>query len=206
MFRLFSTIASLLFAISWAHSQPASTSAVGPQNLADRTVVHTVFDFTETKKMTGWIVVNDGVMGGKSKGGFTLKSGHMTFSGVTNTDGGGFSSIRGQLPNGVDLEKADGFVVRLRTDGKRSFKIDLRQSAPARTRALSFRAPIRTDANEGWQEVKVPFSAFKASWRGRAIPSAKLNVAAATQLGLYIFDGKDGPFRLEVESVSTYVD
>ena len=42
----------------------------------------------------GWYVQNDNVMGGKSEGGFDISSGQLIFSGNTNTDCGGDSSIR----------------------------------------------------------------------------------------------------------------
>ncbi|MEL7033379.1 MAG: CIA30 family protein [Pseudomonadota bacterium] len=38
-----------------------------------------------------WRTVNDGVMGGLSDGGSVLENGTLTFSGNTNTNGGGFS-------------------------------------------------------------------------------------------------------------------
>ena len=44
----------------------------------------------------GWYVQNDNVMGGRSEGGFDISSGQLIFSGNTNTNGGGFSSIRTQ--------------------------------------------------------------------------------------------------------------
>jgi hypothetical protein len=165
-----------------------------------------LFDFNTLESMSGWIVVNDNVMGGKSTGGHKLDAGKLVFSGSTNTDGGGFSSIRGTLPKTADLTKADGILIRLRANGNRSFKIDLRQSRPARTRTLSFRAPLKFEAQDGWQDVRVPFSAFVASWRGQAVRGTKLNPAAATQMGFFIYDGQDGLFRLEIERISTYTD
>ena len=41
-----------------------------------------------------WVTVNDNVMGGRSIGDFTIKEGKLVFRGSTNTNGGGFSSIR----------------------------------------------------------------------------------------------------------------
>ena len=43
-----------------------------------------------------WYVQNDTVMGGRSEGGFSIVDEELLFSGVTNTNGGGFSSIRTQ--------------------------------------------------------------------------------------------------------------
>ena len=49
-----------------------------------------------------WVTVNDNVMGGRSIGDFTIKEGKLVFRGSTNTNGGGFSSIRSR-PLGRDM-------------------------------------------------------------------------------------------------------
>ena len=51
-------------------------------------------DFSTNEGNPGWYVVNDNVMGGRSEGGFTIADAELRFAGRTNTDGGGFSSIR----------------------------------------------------------------------------------------------------------------
>jgi hypothetical protein len=48
-------------------------------------------DFPASTREQPWFVVNDGVMGGRSEGGFRLGESALVFSGVTNTNGGGFS-------------------------------------------------------------------------------------------------------------------
>ena len=49
-----------------------------------------------------WVVVNDGVMGGRSQGVMTTEADQMQFSGNIVTDGGGFSSVRRLLDGGLD--------------------------------------------------------------------------------------------------------
>ena len=51
-------------------------------------------DFTSSSSDLGWYVVNDNVMGGRSEGDFEQHKGELSFTGRTNTNGGGFSSIR----------------------------------------------------------------------------------------------------------------
>lgn len=201
-----SSIGSLVVAITAAiaYGQPTDRSANASQPTHQERAAESLFDFRQLKSTAGWIVVNDNVMGGRSEGGFALNSDFLAFSGSTNTDGGGFSSIRGLLPEKSDLAKADGIVIRLRTDDRRLFKVDIRQSGP--NRALSFRAPLKTETRDGWQDVKVPFKAFSASWRGQAMQGRKFNPAAAKQIGFFIYDGQDGPFRLEIQCVSTYTE
>jgi NADH dehydrogenase [ubiquinone] 1 alpha subcomplex assembly factor 1 len=196
-------IASLtvLVSVFAVHSQHAHSQSTAPQIASESQAEVTLFDFSKLESMAGWIVVNDNVMGGRSIGGFELDSGLLVFSGSTNTDGGGFSSIRGRLPEGADWAEADGLLLRVRTSGKRSFKLDIRQTEG---RSLAYRAPLQIAEGDGWQDVKVPFRAFSATWRGRAIRSSSFNPAAANQLGFFIYDGQDGPFHLEVARVTTY--
>ena len=52
--------------------------------------------FGDNNNEFGWYVQNDNVMGGRSEGDFNISSGQLIFAGNTNTNGGGFSSIRTQ--------------------------------------------------------------------------------------------------------------
>lgn len=65
-----------------------------------------------------WFVQNDNVMGGRSEGGFELDSGTVYFSGVTNTNGGGFSSIRSRALN-LDLSDFSGIRLKVKADGRK---------------------------------------------------------------------------------------
>ena len=51
-----------------------------------------------------WRIVNDNVMGGRSRGDFEISEESLSFFGVTNTNGGGFSSIRSFLDEPVPSE------------------------------------------------------------------------------------------------------
>ena len=62
-----------------------------------------------------WRTVNDNVMGGRSRGGYRIEDGALRFRGSTNTNGGGFSSIR-SVPKSLALN-GDGLALRLRGDG-----------------------------------------------------------------------------------------
>jgi len=77
-----------------------------------------VTDFTASSPELGWYVQNDNVMGGRSEGGFESKQGELLFAGNTNTNGGGFSSIRTQ-PFKLDLSDYAGIRLRVKGDGRR---------------------------------------------------------------------------------------
>ncbi|MDA0213819.1 MAG: CIA30 family protein [Planctomycetota bacterium] len=165
----------------------------------------TIIDFKGADVAKQWMTVNDGVMGGKSKGGPVFADQKLLFSGSTNTDGGGFSSIRG-APKKWDVEEFSGFILRVRGDG-RTYQLDTRIQGSGGRRDISYRANFNTVADQ-WAEVRVPFSAFKPSWRGADLEGqvAAFDPANLSSMGIMIYDGKDGPFRLEVETIGVYRD
>jgi hypothetical protein len=180
-----------------------TTPPAGEDAASDRALL---FDFRSPESVKGWIVVNDTVMGGRSEGGFEHREDGLVFTGRTNTDGGGFSSIRGPLPDRADLSRADGLSIRLRGAGGRSFKLDLRQTRGNQRPGVAYRADIPMQGTGDWEELRIPFTAFVASWRGQPVAGAILEPGDVTHLGLFIYDDKDGPFRLEVDRIEAYRD
>ena len=77
-------------------------SSTGSERGADYTAsgrgeqaLRLITDFTPASADLGWYVVNDNVMGGRSDGDFEVaEQGELRVSVRTNTNGGGFSSIR----------------------------------------------------------------------------------------------------------------
>ncbi len=106
-----------------------------------------ITDFTEDSADLGWYVVNDNVMGGRSDGGFSVASGELRFSGLTDTRGGGFSSIRtGALS--LDLSSHAGIRLRVRGDGRR-YTWRLSTDARIYGRPIAYWADFET-ADGGW--------------------------------------------------------
>jgi NADH dehydrogenase [ubiquinone] 1 alpha subcomplex assembly factor 1 len=159
-------------------------------------------DFPASLSRLEWRVVNDGVMGGRSEGGFEAEGEALVFAGTTNTDGGGFSSIRSDTRR-FELGEYDGIRLRVRGDG-RSYTFRL-TTWEARRGAYepSYWAEFGTRGGV-WETVDIPFSRFRPRWRGRWLEGPTLNPAAIDGLGLMIYDGRDGPFRLEVDWIRAY--
>lgn len=158
-------------------------------------------DFAADSHDLGWYVQNDNVMGGRSKGGFKLEPGALIFAGSTNTDGGGFSSIRTQ-PFKLDLSNHTGIELRVQGDGRR-YIWQLQTNALYRRYRVSYWAEFETRAGE-WSTVQIPFTKFYPQVRGFKLDEPALDPSQITELGLYIYDGKDGPFELRVDSVKAY--
>lgn len=150
-----------------------------------------------------WQTVNDGVMGGRSDGGFTVSDGVLRFAGVTNTNGGGFSSIRSG-PVDFDLRGYTGVRLKVRADGRR-YTVRLTSVS---TKALSYEpaywADFETQAGAEWITVDVPFDTFRVQWRGRQLDGPPLDRGGITGVGLMIYDKQDGPFQIEVDRIEAY--
>ena len=150
-----------------------------------------------------WLVVNDNVMGGMSNGGFELNNGALMFSGSTNTNGGGFSSIRARGSQ-MDLSEFSGLRLRVKGDG-RQYSWQLRTNAMYRGRELGFWSDFDTTAGQ-WLEIDLPFADFVPKFRGNELDLAAPDPAHICGMGLMIADGNDGPFAIEVDSVAAYRD
>lgn len=157
-----------------------------------------------------WRTVNDNIMGGRSLGGGEIQNGVMVFAGSTNTNGGGFSSIRAS-DRRWDLTGFEGLGARVRADGRRYvFHVftglsysngEVFYRGEFETRPLINAAGDPLVTPELWQEVFVAFSDFVPMVRGRAITGRvePLDPSKTRGIGLMIDDGLDGPFRLEVD-------
>ena len=163
-------------------------------------------NFTSTSSDLGWYVVNDNVMGGRSEGRFELRQGEreqgqLSFTGRTNTNGGGFSSIRTKILQ-LDLSTFDGIRLRVKGDGRR-YTWRLTSSARWRGRQISYWAEFET-LDGAWNTINIPFSEFVPRVRGYQLDGPLLDSGQITGMGLMIYDKQDGPFELRLGSVSVY--
>ncbi len=158
-------------------------------------------DFTAADSDLRWYVVNDNVMGGRSEGDFEQSDGQLRFAGNTNTDGGGFSSIRTR-PVELDLSNYDGVRLHVKGDGRR-YTWRLTTTARWRGREVSYWAEFGT-RNGTWSTVDIPFASFVPRFRGNRLDSPALDPGQITGMGLMIYDKRDGPFELHLDSVRAY--
>jgi len=158
-------------------------------------------DFTASSADLGWYVVNDNVMGGRSEGDFEQQQGELRFAGSTNTNGGGFSSIRTK-PMQLDLSNHAGIRLRFKGDGRR-YTWRLTSDARWRGRQVSYWANFET-RNGKWSTVNIPFSSFIPQFRGYQLDGPALDPGQIQGMGLMIYDNQDGPFELQLASVHAY--
>jgi transforming growth factor-beta-induced protein len=161
----------------------------------------TLADFNESNSLR-WQTVNDNVMGGRSKGAFTIsKNKALLFKGRTSLrNNGGFSSIRTDRQM-LGLKNYKGLALRVRGDG-RAYKVTLRTSDTSRW--ISFWADFQTKSGE-WQDIRIPFSQFSARSFGSK-RRARLSTDSINSIGFMIYDKKAGEFSLEVSKIAAYND
>jgi NADH dehydrogenase [ubiquinone] 1 alpha subcomplex assembly factor 1 len=197
--KTYHIISLSLIGLSFALARNEKT--VDPATGGKPQVGEIVHDFQGADAASRWMTVNDNVMGGKSKGGFAVKEGKLIFSGSTNTDGGGFSSIRTRSGK-LGFKGKEGVIIRFKGDG-RTYKFDVRMG----NRSVAHRADFKTkkDSPE-WQTVKIPFESLEPTWRGRRLPRLlnRLKESEIMSLGFMIYDKKDGPFNLKVDWIKAY--
>lgn len=173
--------------------------ALGNEQRTERVL----FDFTKSEDQNTWRAVNDGVMGGRSRGQPRIRGaeGKLEFFGTLSLENnGGFSSIRSAAPE-MDLSDFDGIAVRFRGDGRTySFTV----STNYRIMAGSYRTTLPAVGSE-WLTAWLPFDGFEATSFGRRLRNAPpLNRNAVRSVGFILADKKAGPFQLEVDWIKAY--
>lgn len=187
----------LLFALLFVTVTVSQVDAADPTAGEERMLT----DFTPDTLHLGWYVVNDDVMGGRSEGGFEIRHGELHFAGTTNTDGGGFSSIRTNRMR-LDLSRYDGMRLYVKGDGRR-YTWRMTTSARWQGREVSYWADFGTRAGT-LHRVDIPFSDFVPKYRGIDLYEPDLDPREITGMGLMIYDKQNGPFELQLASIQAY--
>jgi monofunctional biosynthetic peptidoglycan transglycosylase len=138
-------------------------------------------------------VINDDVMGGRSRSKLLHTATGLLFEGdVSLSNGGGFASFRAPLrlpPDVVALQ------VAVRGDDRR-YRFVLRTNDDSGT--AQYQAPFV--ASRAWTMLRFVSGDFVARFWGRLVISPPLQLADVLAFGLLIGEGQSGPFRVELES------
>jgi len=154
----------------------------------------------------GWVVVNDGVMGGRSNGVIESTDSAMRFTGDVVTAGGGFTSVR-LLLTGDELTDSDYLALRVRSD-ERTYGLTLEDTAQTGGRSISHRADLIIDGPadaDGWQTAAVSYAELRPSVFGQPLDAPAFNPDQAVEFGIIIADGIDGPFEVEVDWIDACI-
>ena len=176
-----------------------STTVAAPSFQDDSTAGEGCVRLADFTTADSWLVVNDGVMGGRSQGNATLIDGVLVFAGNIETDGGGFSSVRGLVTADVP-PGASEFRIRLRTDG-RSYELQVDDAATDRDpRITHYIALTGTEAGK-WSEITVSASNAEARTFGVPRDASPLEMTSLVSIGIILADGVDGAFTIDVDHI-----
>ncbi len=157
----------------------------------------TLITFSGGADEPGWTAVNDGVMGGLSRGAPLIADGHLRFAGTLSLENnGGFSSVR-TTGRTFDLSGTEAMVLRVQGDG-RTYQLRLATDARIRSSAVSYGAEFPTTAGQ-WTEARIPFATLVPTYRGNKLDGPPLDLAKVEEIGLLIGDSREGPFVLLVD-------
>ncbi len=167
-----------------------------PAGVSAQSACALVADFTDPAANARWRTINDDVMGGRSKGDVRFEDAAMVFAGDINTNGGGFSSVRLELPEPFDAARSR-VELRVRSDG-RGYRLLLEDAAHPR---ITYRAAFPNLKPGEWTTVSVRFDELEPSVRGRAVDAPPFDPASARRVGIMLNDVRSGPFELVVDRV-----
>jgi hypothetical protein len=158
---------------------------------------HTLFDFSDDTDISSWTVVNDGVMGGRSKGHFSLtEEGHGLFRGVVSLENnGGFSMVQHGFRS-LDVSGYRSLMLVLKGDGK-DYQVRVKT---ARNDYYSYTCPIKTSGE--WQTIVIPFNKMMPQFRGRRLPDPPFPGKHLQEVAILIGNKKAEEFAIEISRIS----
>ncbi|TVR16717.1 MAG: CIA30 family protein [Balneolaceae bacterium] len=147
-----------------------------------------------------WQIVNDGVMGGLSQSHFQIQAnGHGVFLGdVSLENNGGFASVKNV--QSLNLYGYSGISITHKGDGKR-YSFRFRTQGQSGLNRWVYEHRFDTESGEH-VITHLPFSQFKAVFRGRDVPDAPPpDLQNIKEFGFLISNSQAGNFRLEIAEI-----
>lgn len=159
-----------------------------------------LFDFSIPTVTDAWSAIDDRVMGGVSHSRLRHDpAGHAVFKGeVSLAQSGGFASVR-STARAMGRPGAEACLIEVRGENK-LFKLCL--FTDDGFDSLNYQSSCAPTGDD-WQVLRVPISAFRATFRGRDVPGAPaLDPARIRQAGLMITARLAGPFALDIRRIN----
>ena len=155
-----------------------------------------MFDFSLSDAKKGWIIVNDGVMGGLSKGDIEFTDANAKFSGNVSTDNnGGFTMVMNRFDQ-QRLTEYTAFILEVKGDGK-AYQFRVKSNAyQSHSYVYSF------TTNGKWQTIEIPFSSLVPRFRGRVVDVSNFEGQQIEEMAFLIGNKRKEAFELLLKSVS----
>ncbi len=179
------------------HEPGSVTNSVAtPTATPEAPAEQVITDFPNAVGVDGWQVEDDGVMGGLSKGSFSInQEGLGIFSGnVTLENNGGFSSVQRYF-DPIDVSAFRSVCLRVKGDGKQyQFIVEAEKNA--------WHYYVHEFlAGEEWQTVEIPLADMYPVRRGDRLGLPNFPGETLSQVRFLIGNGVAEPFRLEIEKI-----
>ena len=155
-----------------------------------------IFDFNYNANISQWRVVDDVVMGGRSKGDFKVNNeGNGEFYGHVSTDNnGGFSLLRYRFSS-IEIKDFKKIVIKLKGDGKKyQFRVKDHVS-----NYYSFVSIFKTTGT--WQTITIALSDMYPAFRGRNLNMDNFSSETIEELAFLIGNKKKEYFKLEIDKI-----
>ena len=155
-----------------------------------------IYKFSNKSSLVDWSVVDDGVMGGYSKGSLNINSeGNGVFTGkISLYNYGGFSSLRYDSKR-IKISPNDTLVLRINGDDK-FYQIRVKHSQIDRHVYVK-----KVFIPDGWENIIIPLSDLYPSFRGRSLRMGNFNHNSLTEVGILIGNKKEENFKLIIDSI-----
>ena len=150
-------------------------------------------DFSENDLLS-WNIVDDTVMGGRSRGSFKINNNIGEFKGYLSlANNGGFSSVRAYYP--YDLIGISSITLRVKGDGRKyNFRVRTNKNSWA-----SYSHSFPTESNT-WQEITLNIQDFFPTYRGYNVQNVqRLSELLIREIGIMISDKNEGNFALMID-------
>ncbi|WP_430813611.1 CIA30 family protein [Carboxylicivirga sp. RSCT41] len=164
--------------------------------IMNTTTVKMLHDFNKNDDLSAWTIVNDGVMGGLSKGNISINGeGHGEFSGyISLENNGGFSSLRTRFAP-LSVVAFQKIIIRVKGDGKR---YQLR----VKTDTYDAHSYITYFTTSGqWEEIELDLETFYPSFRGRKLAMSNYPKLEMEELAFLIANKKEESFLLQIDYI-----
>lgn len=172
----------------------AAISFVKPGDAA----VTNVINFKDSAEAKNWVIVNDTVMGGRSRASLKVEENMLVFSGdLSLRNNGGFASTR-RIYEPVRWQSKQTIEIQLVGDG-RDYQFRLRTNR--NVDGIAYVANFRTKKDQ-IQTLQFAISDFTPQFRGRLVRGAPaLDFADIAQMGFMLADKNEGLFTLKIASL-----
>ena len=158
-----------------------------------------LIDFGEEKKGRYWSVVNDGVMGGLSKGNKKLTKNSMLFKGEVSLDNnGGFSSLRRSFSE-FDISEFNHIEIKYRSYG---ISLAITFAVSRRWYVPNYKLSLVGTSSE-WKTITIKLTDFRKYYISKAMNEKlkKETLKEIIRIGFITNEKKYGDFEFEIDYI-----